>query len=155
MKLRLQIAVTGTLTPCRKRWTMEEWILFVETYSLFVFRNEVIDHDSKWYKGWLMLRRIVQHYVRPSAVGEDADGNALEGLVAKGTDDSAAVGGLLCKAFATFLEDNDFPAWMFTYNLHLLCCRWVHFDACSVACIVAPHGVVNTAPAELSGLLAR
>ena len=102
---------------------MEHWLHFIETFSAFIFRPEVMPEDETIGRLWGLLVRIIDHYCRPGFVSHSADGKELEEPIPKGTPESVIIGAKLLHDFASSMEASNFPSSSFTYNLHLAVCR--------------------------------
>lgn len=106
---------------------MEEWLHFVETHSAYVFRSKALPPNLQAM--WDILVQIVDHYCRPGP--------------GKGTRESAKKGAALSAKFGKLMEENGFPFQHYTFNFHLVACRYVqycmrntyleeHFTACAI-----------------------
>lgn len=97
----------------RGSYRMEDWLHFVETFSAFVFKGDVLPEALR--ELWWMLVNIVMHYFRPRPADETRD----QFLLASG----AAADKL--EQYAQRLEELKVPGHMFTINLHICVCRCV------------------------------
>lgn len=92
---------------------MEDWLHFVETFSIYVFYGNVLPDPLR--ELWDHLRSAVAHYMRPSMY------ESREAFLKQA---STARDHLL--GYARLMEELDLPSNMFTLNLHLVACRQVH-----------------------------
>lgn len=90
----------------RGSYKMEEWLHFVDTFSPYIFQDVL---PTLLKEMWSNLVIAVRHYCRGFGYTDTDSQNAAEALM----------------KYALALEENDFPDYMFTSNLHAVICRWV------------------------------
>ncbi|GIM12301.1 hypothetical protein Vretimale_15674 [Volvox reticuliferus] len=95
----------------RASYRMEDWLHFVETFSLYIFKGDVLPERVRGL--WWLLVDVVSHYFRP----RPADETHEQFLAASGV----AADKLL--QYAKALEELKVPDNMFTINLHICVCR--------------------------------
>jgi hypothetical protein len=99
--------------PRRGSYRMEDWLHFLETFSAYVFKGNVL--PDAFRELWWLLVDVVKHYFRPRPEDETRE----QFLTAS----TAAAGKL--RRYAERLQELGVPGHMFTINLHLCVCRWV------------------------------
>jgi hypothetical protein len=106
----------------RGSYTMEDWLNFVECYSPYIFKPEHL--GTELHALWELLAAATLHYCRPTpaaSLDDKVNAGSTEDRIA----DHAMQGRSYLFKYATTLESKGFPSSMFTYNLHLLVCRFV------------------------------
>jgi hypothetical protein len=91
-------------------YKMEDWLHFLEVFALYIFKG-VLGLEIK--EMWDCLVIVGDTFFRPCAA--NLNRVEYEALVRKGADS--------LRRYANLLEKYEFPANMFTYNLHILVCR--------------------------------
>ncbi|EFJ46372.1 hypothetical protein VOLCADRAFT_105580 [Volvox carteri f. nagariensis] len=94
---------------------MEDWLHFVETFSSYIFKGDVLPEALRalcW-----SLCSTVTHYFRPRPPDETRE----QFLVA------AKAAACKLRAYTTRLEELEVPGYMFTVNLHICVC-WLYSD---------------------------
>lgn len=91
---------------------MEDWLHFVETFSPYIFKGDVLPERLRGL--WWLLADVVSHYFRPRPNDESRE----QFLAASGV----AADKLL--QYAKSLEELKVPDKMFTINLHICVCRY-------------------------------
>ena len=90
-------------------YLIEDWLHFAETYSDFLFQDDVLDGHLRVM--WTALQVVVRHYLRASDPGEHFTAarrhEAEEALL----------------EYGRLLEAHDFPNKLCSYNLHICICR--------------------------------
>ncbi|EFJ39519.1 hypothetical protein VOLCADRAFT_100874 [Volvox carteri f. nagariensis] len=95
----------------RKSYRMEDWLHFVETFSSYIFKGDVLPEALRalcW-----SLCSTVTHYFWPRPPDETRE----QFLVA------AKAAACKLRAYTTRLEELEVPGYMFTVNLHICVCR--------------------------------
>ncbi|EFJ39976.1 hypothetical protein VOLCADRAFT_100269 [Volvox carteri f. nagariensis] len=95
----------------RKSYRMEDWLHFVETFSSYIFKGDVLPEALRalcW-----SLCSTVMHYFRPRPPDETRE----QFLVA------AKAAACKLRAYMTRLEELEVLGYMFTVNLHICVCR--------------------------------
>ncbi|EFJ42437.1 hypothetical protein VOLCADRAFT_97438 [Volvox carteri f. nagariensis] len=95
----------------RKSYRMEDWLHFVETFSRYIFKGDVLPEALRalcW-----SLCSTVTHYFWPRPPDETRE----QFLVA------AKAAACKLRAYTTRLEELEVPGYMFTVNLHICVCR--------------------------------
>ncbi|EFJ39216.1 hypothetical protein VOLCADRAFT_101235 [Volvox carteri f. nagariensis] len=95
----------------RKSYRMEDWLHFVETFSSYIFKGDVLPEALRalcW-----SLCSTVTHYFWPRPPDETRE----QFLVA------AKAAACKLRAYTTRLEELEVPDYMFTVNLHICICR--------------------------------
>ncbi|EFJ46331.1 hypothetical protein VOLCADRAFT_93154 [Volvox carteri f. nagariensis] len=95
----------------RKSYRMEDWLHFVETFSSYIFKGDVLPEALRalcW-----SLCSTVTHYFRPRPPDETRE----QFLVA------AKAAACKLRAYMTRLEELEVLGYMFTVNLHICVCR--------------------------------
>ncbi|EFJ39431.1 hypothetical protein VOLCADRAFT_100978, partial [Volvox carteri f. nagariensis] len=95
----------------RKSYRMEDWLHFVETFSSYIFKRDVLPEALRalcW-----SLCSTVMHYFWPWPPDETRE----QFLVA------AKAAACKLRAYTTRLEELEVPGYMFTVNLHTCVCR--------------------------------
>ncbi|DBB03150.1 TPA: hypothetical protein ACH3X1_013321 [Trebouxia sp. C0004] len=98
-----------------KSYQLVDWLHFLETFSLFVLRHDIL--GSVMQELWDKLRSALLHYFRIVVVDDDllAPGSTFNNDVRH-----QAQGNLL--RYASLVEQH-LPESLLTYNLHILVCR--------------------------------
>ncbi|EFJ46897.1 hypothetical protein VOLCADRAFT_92673 [Volvox carteri f. nagariensis] len=99
----------------RKSYRMEDWLHFVETFSSYIFKGDVLPEALRalcW-----SLCSTVTHYFRLRPPDETRE----QFLVA------AKAAAYKLRAYTTRLEELEVPGYMFTVNLHICVC-WLYSD---------------------------
>ncbi|EFJ45597.1 hypothetical protein VOLCADRAFT_105882 [Volvox carteri f. nagariensis] len=99
----------------RKSYRMEDWLHFVETFSSYIFKGDVLP-EALWALCW-SLCSTVTHYFWPRPPDETRE----QFLVA------AKAAACKLRAYTTRLEELEVPGYMFTVNLHICVC-WLYSD---------------------------
>lgn len=104
-----------TPLPCfvsrRNSYRMEDWLHFVETHSLYVFKGDVLPAEVRSL--WWDLRDVILHHFRP--YGDDV---TREQFLQHSSTASAKL-----MNYARTLEDLCLPGSLHTLNLHICVCR--------------------------------
>ncbi|EFJ44542.1 hypothetical protein VOLCADRAFT_95128 [Volvox carteri f. nagariensis] len=95
----------------RKSYRMEDWLHFVETFSSYIFKGDVLPEALRAL--WWSLCSAVTHYFWP----RPPDKTREQFLVA------AKAAACKLRAYTTRLEELEVPGYMFTINLHICVCR--------------------------------
>ncbi|EFJ42433.1 hypothetical protein VOLCADRAFT_107287 [Volvox carteri f. nagariensis] len=95
----------------RKSYHMEDWLHFVEMFSSYIFKGDVLP-EALWALCW-SLCSTVTHYFWPRPPDETRE----QFLVA------AKAAACKLRAYTTRLEELEVPGYMFTVNLHICVCR--------------------------------
>ncbi|EFJ46330.1 hypothetical protein VOLCADRAFT_93153 [Volvox carteri f. nagariensis] len=106
-----QVLGDPLIAHMRKSYRMEDWLHFVETFSSYIFKGDVLPEALRalcW-----SLCSTVMHYFRPRPPDETRE----QFLVA------AKAAACKLRAYMTRLEELEVLGYMFTVNLHICVCR--------------------------------